>query len=365
MAEPVEEIKFDFEKTQITLEDLDIPVQVTEEVKEPVKELELPNEEIEVEPIENETFKEVLTKDVSLDEIETPGEEEVTTTDDPRIEAARALLQKKMERYGISSDTDVSSLTEEDIVEFEEKLDNAILESKYESVKSVNKNIKTILDYIENEGDPTKIAELFKRQEAIEKIDTSSEEGKLRFLADFYKEVQGWSEDKISRRLDKLKINDQVESEFEDLEEDYKKFYDKKIEEETSTQKAKQQEKEAKEMELQTLVLDKLKVNKNIDNKVKNDIFTTAFGKGTLNGTVIPILDYKISELKQDPEKYLELAHFISDMEGYKKSILQNKKNEIVTKGLEKGSLFEKRVTPDNTAVKSKNIERPKFKFNT
>ena len=346
------------ETVQPTLEPVVVPlVETTEktgEEKTEIKEVVLPT-------IDKVTFDD--------SEIEETVEEAKVDTKSLQEEAIRAILRKKIEKYNFDvAEEDLSKLTGEDLVDFQEQLDEAIIEAKYTEVKTSDPIIEQLLTLRENGGDVGDLLAVIQEQQSVNSIDTSTEAGKLKVIEKYYKEVTKWSEDKVQRKIDQITNTGGVEDEFDLVNDTYQEHFQKKQEEVVK------QAEEQNYRQQQLLVQKQLAFEKELNTlkiapKKREELLQTAFGKGTIKGTgeKIDILDYKILQMQANPQAMIKLAMFINNPEEYDQMILQNVTNKKTTESLKKEFQFNetKVKTPDNTVVKpTESKKKIQFNFN-
>lgn len=340
-------LDFELGSSPLSLDNIwaDAPDDFFEESDEKSKTKTEPSEDpkpIKLDSIEELEFEE----DEEEEEEEEVEEKEVSTEKQTKkqkesdlLAGVRSVLLKKMERYEIDTEEyDIANMTEEELVEFEESLDSHILSLKYDSIKRADPNLQKVLDFIENGGDPRAITKLFKEQESIMNIDASTEEGKIKKISSYYKDVLGWSEDKVAKKLDRLKMSELIDDEYEDIEGEYDRYFEERQEELLEIQRREAQVKKQREEARRSAFSEKLAELK-IPNAKKAELLNTAFNQGIIKGTdqKISILDYKIAQMQADPEKFLRLVQFVNDPESYNQMILKEKENKIVEQGMAKG----------------------------
>lgn len=332
------ELKEDKEKEEVIVE--------TQEQKKATEEVKL----------ETTTFE-----DLEISESEKPEK----SVEPDYLAAIRAVLEKKMVRYGVDSEEhDLLNLDEEGLIDFEERLDNAIISNRYNSVKNQNKHIKAIMDYAENGGNPEEITSLFQQQNELQEIDKESKDGKVQYIKSYYKDALGWDSNKVNQRIERLEASDNIENEFNDVAPEYDRYFEQAVEAKQQKQREIQNRRVALEKrreEMFKTVLDDVKVS----NKLKNDYLQTAFSEGTIRGTEekIKVFDYRIEAMKNDPQQFLKLVQFLTDPEQYDKNIAQLAKNEKVeTKSRESFNMSQKQK--ESTTVEENKNKRPQFKFN-
>lgn len=365
----MEENKLDFTNNgQLTLDDLDfgtpeIVEPTTPEVVAPVIDDTVTPAAEEVKDAEAPTLDDLNFDGEEGEEVEEPKQKRLTK--DLKLEAVKAVLKKKLERYEIEADADIDTMDEEALADFEEQLDQAVLDTKWNSIKGSDKNLDKLLSYIENGGDPTKIVGLFQEQKELAKIDITTEEGQAKLIKSYYKDVLGWSEEKVNNKVDRLAAAGQLNDEVQDV----KDAYDTHFEEEQERQLKIQEEKAQREqniLEQKRLMFEKTLTDSRIPKKLQDEYKQVAFGKGILKGSSekIDILDYKILQLQNKPETFLKLVQFVSDPDAYDALVMTAKQNAIVTKETKKGFQFQKNdKQTDNVSLKNKENGKTQYSF--
>lgn len=350
----------------VTLEDIDFG---EAEIVEPTVVVPLVTEEEEGNEPVVETKEDVKLEDLDFegDEPEQVDDKPKRITKDLRVEAVKAVLKKKLDRYDIEADVDLDSMDEETLAEFEEQLDQAVLETKWNGIKGQSKNLEKLLSFIENGGDPQKILSLFQEQQEVAKLDLTASEGQAKLVKSYYTDVLGWSPEKVENRVERLLANGQLEDEVKDV----KDAYDQHFEESQNKKIQAQEEKALREQQLQQqkrLMFEKTLADSKIPKRLQDEYKTVAFGKGVLKGTEekIDILDYKILQMQANPELFLKLVQFVTDPASYDQVVLQNQKNATVVRETKKGFQFEKgEKQSDNVAVqRTESKKKFEFQFN-
>ena len=123
-------------------------------------------------------------------------------TVDTKVEAGKAILQYLAQRKGIAADIDFDTIkTEDDIADLVEAIEELDEASAFERIKSSNKEIKKVVEYLQAGGDSTKISKLLTEQEEILSIDVTTESGAKSLLKQYYKNVLGFEDDAIEKRI--------------------------------------------------------------------------------------------------------------------------------------------------------------------
>lgn len=369
-------MEFDLDKKQgMTSSDIDwgTPVEVDEIVQ--------PTLEPVIETTEEKKVEEPVAVLPDLTNITFTGEDEedientvtekVKPTSDKALqeEAIRAILRKKIEKYNFDVEEDqLSNLSGTELVDFQEQLDDAIIEAKYNEVKSSDPVIEQLLTLRENGGNVGDLLAVIQEQQQVNSIDTTSETGKLKVIEKYYKEVAKWGDDKVQRKLDQVTNTGGIEDEFDLVNDTYQEHFQKKQEEVVIRAEQENQKQQQLRVQRETAFEKELAALKLSEGK-KKELMQTAFGKGTIKGTgeKIDILDYKILQMQANPQMNIKLAMFINDPDGYDKMVLQSLSNKQVVEKLDKEFKFNetKIKAPDNTTIRDQSGKKKiEFKFN-
>lgn len=226
-------------------------------------------------------------------------------------------------------------LDEEGYAELIEKQIDTIVGERYEEKKqSAGEYGQAILDYLENGGDADELLDIFKERKEVEQVDLLDGDSQKDLITKWYKEQHGWSDTKIKKFVDTLisESDEALEEEAKEIKEKYDSYYTKQVEELKARQEEynQQQEKIKKEFENN---ISKAIDTQELDDKRKKFLKDSIFKfKRTDDGRKVNDFYLKFAEWQADPSKYIELAEFILDKEGYLKRQEVKVKNEVVDK---------------------------------
>lgn len=310
-------------------------------------------------PVEDTEDKPVTpTKKVKPAEPKKATKEETLT----KIDAGKAILQYLAERKGIAGEIDFDTIkTEDDIADLVEAIEEFDQTQALENVKAVDKNIGKIIDYLQAGGDKSKISDLLVEQKEILEIDVTTEEGAKTLLKQYYKNVLGFDDDAVTKRIKRFADNGQLQEEAEDI----KPLYDKNLEsrQEKLVQEARvKQEKEKVVLKQRQQDFVKLLQDNKVGRSVAQNYYQVAFGQRELeDGSRIGELDYKFQIMQRDPNNYLKLVEFMADPTLYDKRVVQTKANLQVNEQHNKRINFNSNKSPEQDSPAPEN--KPKFKF--
>lgn len=289
---------------------------------------------------EKKVVEDDFTTDTEIVEEEEEEEEEESVEaslnpedDDAKLSVGIGFLKYLAERRGVSDQIDYANIeSTEDLQEVLDSFDDLDQALAAERLKQSDKTIAQIVNYVERGGKPEEIISFLTQAKELSEIDITSETGSKTLLKDYYKNILGFSDDVIAKKIKKLEDNDLLNEEAEDTLPLYQEHLNKQME-----QKAKKLEQEKKREKLitqqkQTAFVEQLKANK-YSQHIATQFYQTAFSEVVLNnGDKVPLLDAKINQLKSSPEGLLKLASFVTDTNFYDEQVLANKGSEIVTK---------------------------------
>jgi hypothetical protein len=192
---------------------------------------------------------------------------------------------------------------------------------------------KAIISHIKNGGNPDEIIDIFKAQKEIDQIDTADESGKKVLIEKYYKEILKWKPEKVTKTLNRLIEDDEVDSEFADVQELYDKHHQEQLEKIEVETKAIEADKKKKQEVFTENIKNTINSNPNLTPKEKAVIASSIldFKHNLGNGQKVNDFYLKFAEVQADPESYIELVSFVMDMKGYKNKI-QSKEETAASK---------------------------------
>lgn len=180
---------------------------------------------------------------------------------------------------------------------------------------------KAIINHIKNNGNPDEIIDIFKEQNKVNQIDTSTEAGKQSLIEKYYTEVLGWKPDKVQKTIKRLITDDEIGTEFTDTKDLYEKHYAKQLAE---VNKAANDQKEAEKVRTKQFT-DSIKA------AIDEDTTITPQQKAILASNVLDfkhkladgrkVNDFyvKFAEMQANPKEYVRLVQFVMNREAYEK----------------------------------------------
>ena len=310
-----------------------------------------------LEAVEDEDTSEVKTetKPVESAEEDTPAEE--NTEDTPTEEDDKEDEKAPVDKDSVNSilTNTVNYLIEQGLwQDFEGREDLEINEEVYaelaakqsqhaaysivnELIDSTGDYGKAIIGHIKRGGNPDEIIDLFKEQKEIQAIDTTTEQGKQFKIEKYYKEVLKWKPEKVEKTIKRLITDDEIESEFNDINELYDNHYEEKLKE--INKQAEEQEQKNKERQAQFVsnIKTALSENEELSDADKRLIASSILDfKHTLdNGQRVNNFYLKFYELQSDPKEYIEMVRYVLDPKGYKERISKKEESKAAKKTFE------------------------------
>lgn len=298
-----------------------------------------PIEEKVEDKTEGKTKDKVITPEAKKEE---PKKEDTKKEDKPVVEDQNIKdLYKTSVEYlvnkGIFKDfdgRDALDINDEVFAELLEKQVEEKVKEAYETKKkSAGEFGEALLEYLDNGGEADKIIDLFKERKALQAFDISEETSQEDLVSKWYKEVYNWKPERIKKFVEGLKADETLEDEAEDIKSKYEEGYKKQLDVLQKQQEAYKQEQSQIQKQFETNISKAINDNKELDDKRKRFIKDSIFKlKPTEDGNKINDLYIKFAEWQSDPAKYVELAEFILDHDGYLKRKLVETENKVVDK---------------------------------
>lgn len=231
---------------------------------------------------------------------------------------------------------DIEEVSEEDFLKISEQQDEFRVNSKFNDVLDKTGNYgKAIIEFEKNGGNPAQLLELFREQRDIQNVDLSEPDNQEEVIKAYY-EAQGEDDEWIKDYIESLK--DRGDEAFKkDAEKKHAKLLDVNKAEVAQVQQQqagyKREQEEAQKF-FQTNTRKAIHSKEDWSNAEKKDLekFLLSYDKRLQDGRVVNSLFLKMTEIQQDPAKYIEFAKFIQDMDKYKEGVKKQAEKETVKK---------------------------------
>lgn len=200
-----------------------------------------------------------------------------------------------------------------------------------ELIDSTGSYGKAIIDHIKRGGNPDEIIDLFKEQKALQQIDTSNENGKQQKIESYYKDVLGWKSDRIQRHINRLLEDNDIETEFSEVEDLYNKYYEERLAEKQEEGKRIEEENKQRQKQFVNNIKSALEDDTSLNAKDRKLISESIldFRHKLDNGQKVNDFYIKFAEMQADPKKYIKLVQFVMDPENYNKRIQTSEKTKV------------------------------------
>lgn len=244
--------------------------------------------------------------------------------------------------------------------EIEDQVEEMVAD-RYETIKNSNEVLNTIFEYMENDGDPSRIIELFNKQKTVqETFDLTTDDGKRGYILKYYTEVLG---DKKTRAEVILNREEQegegLDAFFKEIEEKYDSHFQKEREAELSKQQEEKKVRDAQKAQLQGEIVKELKamqMERTVGNELANFLLTP---RHVMDGREITDLELAYSKALKDPKSMIKLAQFLKSPDEYDRSIAKQKQNEVVDKTFD--LLRNNKPKPTDNRAETPTKKQPKF----
>lgn len=281
-------------------------------------------EKIETDEIKLPSENDGVIEEISEEDLENIENEEVqpSNTNSVLKNTVNYLIEQ-----GIWNDfegRDSIEITDEVYAELASKqAQHAAYDIVNELIDSTGEYGKAIIGYIKSGGNPDEIIDLFKEQKEVEQIDISTENGKLIKIEKYYEDIIGRKKEWVKKHLNRLVENDEVDSEFEDINDLYNKHYQEKLKEKQEAVKEQERQNAEKQNRFISSIKSSLENNNKLTQIEKKQIASSILDfKHTLdNGQKVNDFYVKFAEIQNDPEQYIELVQFVMDKNKYKERL--------------------------------------------
>lgn len=270
-------------------------------------------------------------------------------------------------------------IDEESLAEFEWNEESygelAVQQAKWAAEEEYNKEVestgfygKTIIDFIKKGGNPEDIISIFQEAEELNKIDTSTESGKVQFLKEYYVKELGWSETKFKRESDSWIDREVIDEEIAFVESKFQEKIQSSIEQKKiEADQYREQQRQLQE-KFATNMSQTVSERSDLSTKEKQDILDSLlrYDKRLPDGRVVNQFTLDFMKLQANPKDYIDFVIYVRNPEKYKERFStkveseNNKKNWNLIKG--GGSLSRK--TSAQAAQKRNTVEQKGTDFN-
>jgi hypothetical protein len=296
----------------------------------------------EVTEINEEDENLLFTTETEETEVEKQSTKKVTKEE--KVKEAKSINFKNLVDHFVESGKwvdfegreDIDEVSEEDFLKISEQQDDFRVNSKFNDVLDKTGDYgKAIIEFEKNGGNPAELLSLFREQRDIQNIDLADQDNQEEVIKAYY-EAQGEDEEWIKDYVDSLK--DRGDEAFKkDAEKKHAKLLDNNKQEVAQLQvqqKSFQKEQEEAQKYFQTNTRKAIHSKEDWSNSEKKDLekFLLAYDKKLSDGRIVNSLFLKMTEIQQDPAKYVEFAKFIQDMDKYKEGVKKQAATETVKK---------------------------------
>lgn len=310
-----------------TAEDLPIKQQASEDKIDIIEDIEdLFGEETE------EKEEKPKDKEKPAEEKKTEKEEEDKSEDSEDKEFVQEGL-KNVAKFLISkgqwfdwegSEEYLNTIDEKSFEELVLKQDEERLNQSFnELVDSTGDYGKAIIAHIKQGGNPDDVIDIFKEQRSVQAIDTKSVDGQKAIIEKYYSEVLNWKPEKVRKQIERIIIDDELETEAAEVEEKFNESYKERLAEIQEQEIARKEDQKRKEQVFVSSITQSLAAREDLEQTDKANIQKALFNfKNKLpDGTLVNDFYLKFAEIQSKPEEYIDLVDFILNKDKYKKKI--------------------------------------------
>lgn len=231
---------------------------------------------------------------------------------------------------------EIEEVSEDDFYKISEQQDEYRVSSKFNDVlDKTGEYGKAIIEFEKNGGNPAELLSLFREQRDIQNIDLTDEDNQEEVIKAYF-EAKGEDDKWIDKYITRLK-DEGTDAFKEDAEAKHAKLLENnklEVAQLQIQQKQFQKEQEEAQKFFQSNIRKSIHNTEEWSNAEKKDVekFLLSYDKKLPDGRVVNGLFLKMTEIQQDPAKYIKFAKFIQDMDKYEEGVKKKAATETVKK---------------------------------
>ncbi|PRY38434.1 hypothetical protein CLV58_109161 [Spirosoma oryzae] len=231
-------------------------------------------------------------------------------------------------------------LDEDSFDELARMQDEYRIEQGWQSVKQASPLVNDIFSIIEAGGNPEQILELHRDHQQLAAINTDTLEGKKELIARYYEDVVGFPKTEVNRRLKKLDLDGEaeIEAEFSIANQKYGEHFQKEKDRITQAETDRLAAIEARKRQKLEASVAHLRSQKVADSEIRSQLGAIYTPKWKMpdTGEVLSEFDYQLLQIRNDPQKSLELARFVLNRDKFVKELTTQATNQVVEQNYQK-----------------------------
>ena len=286
------------------------------------EETEKPEEETKTE--EKEKSTEEKSKEDKPKEEEKQSEEDEQFVNEGLRNVAKFLISKGQWFDFEGSEEYLDKINPESFEELALKQDEDRLNQSFNDlVDSTGDYGKAIFAHIKQGGNPDDVIDIFKEQKAIQAIDTKSVDGQKAIIEKYYSEVLNWKPEKVRKQIERIIVDDELETEAAEVEEKFNESYKERLAEIQQQEIQRKEDQKRKEQVFVSSITHSLASREDLEATDKANIQKALFTfKNKLpDGTLVNDFYLKFAEIQSKPEEYIDLVDFVLNKDKYKKKL--------------------------------------------
>lgn len=220
---------------------------------------------------------------------------------------------------------------------------------------------KAIISYIKQGGDANEIIDIFKEQKSVDNLDVSTDSGKQAKIELYYKDVLKWSEERVGKHLKRIINNDELDEEFETIEDSYKEYYNKKLQDVQREQYSQKQKEIEAQRAFVNSIKDVLEGDDTLSNRERNIIASSILDfRNNVGGRKVNDFYLKFAEIQANPKEYVDLVRYVMDKDTYINKLRQQVKTDVKaeTYNFIKGNKSVSKPKAQNISIGDKNSNK-------
>lgn len=327
----------------------------------PAKKVDKPNPPENPDEIEEVTDEEFENEKPKAKKAAAKEEEEVEETDLPAEE--KALVTKAHVEYLIENNLwadfegreDIEWTDENFAIIAEQQDENRIQARVQEELQKTGYYGEAILQYARNGGNPEKLIDIFKTQQAFKEFDLTTPEGQRDQVLMYYTQVMNWDKKRAEKHISRLEADEELEVEAKHIDSHYSKQIKETVEQEQKRQAQQRKAEEEAVAKFTNSVSEVMNSRKDLDDAEKKRLLNQYTQYKEVEGAKVNQMYVNFQKVQQDPELFVLMLQFLDNP---KKFIQVQKKDGEKEANVKRLKFFNANGTADTKTKSQAKVTR-------
>jgi hypothetical protein len=210
---------------------------------------------------------------------------------------------------------------------------------------------QSIMTYIRNGGNPEKLIDIFKTQQAIKEFDLTTDDGKKEQIRMYYSDVLNWDKARIDKHITRLEVDEELDEESKHIDSHYSKQVKQTVEQEQKLQAKRKKEADDAQATFTASVSDVMTKRKDLDDTEKKRLLAQYTQYKQVEGGQVNQMYLNFQEVQSNPESFVLLLEFLDNP---KKFIKKEQAKAVKEDNVKKLKFFQANSTDNKTKSQAK-----------